>query len=321
MDAEQMDFVAIDFETANETRSSACSVGICLFKGGEIVDEYYTLIKPPGNRFSPFNVQIHGITPDDVREKPAFPDVWPRLSELLHNGSCVAHNASFDMSVLCQTLAEYGMPFPNLTFNCTRLIAKRTWPGLISYRLGTLAQSLGIVAPDHHALHDARACGQLAKLACQEIGVSSLDELVTKLDIQHGRILQGDISRTGHAISSRIVAARCHDAQRIKVDEIRPSTHNFDPSHPFFEKVFAFTGTLDSMPRRVAMQRVVDVGGVVGNGVTKDTNFLVVGELDYRTLASGETKSAKMRKAEALLAKGQDLEILSEADFLQLLVS
>ena len=67
------------------------------------------------------------------------------------------------------------------------------------------------------------------------------------------------------------------------------------------------------------MQTVVDVGGKVGNGVTKETNCLVLGEQDFHKFAEGQTKSSKLRKAEALKEKGRDIELLSERDYLEML--
>jgi DNA polymerase-3 subunit epsilon len=74
------------------------------------------------------------------------------------------------------------------------------------------------------------------------------------------------------------------------------------------------------MPRKEAMQEVVNVGGYCGNTVGANTNFLVVGELDYRQLKDG-LKSNKLKKADQIITEGGDLELLTEDEFLNLLKS
>ena len=121
-----MDCIAIDFETANAARSSPCSVGVVVIKGGEVADTFYRLIKPEGNDFDYFNISIHGITPEDVENEPEFPGIWEELKPLLESGLVIAHNASFDMSVLRHTLELYGLPFPDINYTCSRIIAKKS---------------------------------------------------------------------------------------------------------------------------------------------------------------------------------------------------
>src|SRR5690625_7957153 len=102
-----MDFIAIDFETANYNRDSACSIGVAQVKAGKIVDTYSSLIKPPNLNFEDKLTEIHGITVDDVHKAPTFIDVW---SEIIQRYSCkyiVAHNASFDVSVLRASISNH----------------------------------------------------------------------------------------------------------------------------------------------------------------------------------------------------------------------
>lgn len=98
--------------------------------------------------------------------------------------------------------------------------------------------------------------------------------------------------------------------------EIATANTDFDEDHPFFDKLFTFTGTLKSMNRKSAMQKVVDVGGQCGNGVTMKTNYLVVGIQDLTKFKDGVKKSSKMLKAEVYAQKGLDIEIIAEDDFL-----
>ena len=310
-----MEFAAIDFETANEQRSSPCSVGVVVTRNGETISSYHTLIKPRGCRFTEYNCGIHGITPDDVRDKPEFPEIWPLLRDFLESNVVLAHNASFDMSVLRATLSEYEIDFPEIKYGCTRLIAKSAWPGLISYRLALVTRLLGIEFQHHDALEDANACARIVCRAGRETESQSLDELAERLEFTFGAIhSSGD-----YCPPSGCYRAGNRNGSRIDIRSIKPLAVHRDPNRPFFAAAVAFTGTLKSMGRKDAMQAVVDKGGDVETGVTKRTCYLVVGDQDYRQFAEGCTKSSKMRKAEALLADGQDIEIIAEEDFLQML--
>lgn len=184
-----MEFVAIDFETANEQRASACAVGVCIYEPGQPPRTYSTLIRPREVRFNGINVQIHGITAADVRQAPEFPDVWRELLPLLAGRVVLAHNASFDMSVIRHSLNLYGLRYPALAYNCTVQIARGAWCDLPQYRLSDVASHLGITFKHHDALEDANCCAQIASRACQTKGCQSIDELAERLQLQHGRIL------------------------------------------------------------------------------------------------------------------------------------
>ncbi|CEI83447.1 exonuclease [Oceanobacillus oncorhynchi subsp. incaldanensis] len=151
-----MKFAAIDFETANEKRNSACSIGVVRFDEQEILDEYYSLINPMSD-FRSMNIRIHGIREDDVQDAPTFEDLWPALYEKLEGHIIVAHNASFDMSVLRQSLLKYDLRHPDFTSLCTVKISQRVWPHLENHRLHTVADYHDIPLIHHHALEDAKA--------------------------------------------------------------------------------------------------------------------------------------------------------------------
>ncbi|BAC13013.1 hypothetical conserved protein [Oceanobacillus iheyensis HTE831] len=166
-------FAAIDFETANEKRNSACSVGVVIMNDTEIIDEFYTLINPLAS-FRSGNVFIHGITEEQVQEAPTFAELWPTLSAYLEDTILIAHNASFDMSVLRQSLNKYDIPCPNYTSLCTVKISRLIWPQLENHKLHTVANHHGIALNHHHAMDDARASAKifLASLAEQKIGTT-----------------------------------------------------------------------------------------------------------------------------------------------------
>lgn len=187
----EMNIVAIDFETANSTRSSACSIGIVEYQNGEMVDEYYSLIKPKKNIFNSYNTFIHGITEDDVKDSPEFDELWMDIHRKLENNLVIAHNASFDMSVLRSVLDEYNIQYPTFSYNCSVNIAKKTWPGLPSYKLDVISNYLGIRLTHHHALEDAHAAAKVYLNAYKYVYATSNEDFLKKLSIEEGQIYQG----------------------------------------------------------------------------------------------------------------------------------
>jgi len=300
--------LALDFETANSKRSSVCAMGIAMIQGQEIVATFSWLIRPPELYFDPYNTYIHGITEEDVVNKPEFCELWDELRKYFDGRLVLAHNASFDVSVLRHVLDEYGIPYPTFTYLCTRVVAKRVWPGLSGYGLTTVCEGLGIEFRHHDAEEDAAACARLFVQACREIGAATSREFEERTGIANGRLFPNGyvpchISRSREALSA-----------------IRPTVADFKEHHPLFGKMVVFTGSLRSMVRKQAAQRVVDCGGRCAESVARDTNYLILGDSDFSKLR-GAAKSNKLRKAESLLAVGRDIEIISEEDFLRLLAA
>lgn len=151
-----MNFVTIDFETANSSRNSACSIGIVEVADGQIVSEYSRLINPQ-QHFDPMNISIHRITPSMVEHEPTFGELWPELLPYFENKHVVAHNAAFDMSVLRHSLDAAATGYPAFQYYCTYLLSKKVLNELPAHRLNQLAAYYGIELQHHDALEDARA--------------------------------------------------------------------------------------------------------------------------------------------------------------------
>lgn len=180
---DEMNYVAIDFETANRSRSSACSMAAVTVEDGQIVKTAYSLIRPPTLQFDYWNTKIHGITAQDVADKPTFADLWQKIKPHLENKVVIAHNAAFDMSVLRSVLNEYTLPYPRFQYVCTVDIARRVWRDSDNYKLSTLAERFAIKFDHHNALHDARACAMIALLAKEAVKAENFRHLTEKLQI------------------------------------------------------------------------------------------------------------------------------------------
>lgn len=158
------DFAAIDFETANGERSSVCSVGVVIVRGGEIVERIYRLIRPEPNYYLYWNTRIHGLTNADTDSAPPFPVVWAEIAQKIEGLPLVAHNSPFDEGCLKAVFRTYGMDYPDFRFYCTCRASRRVFKDeLPNHQLQTVAARCGYdLARHHHALADAEACATIA---------------------------------------------------------------------------------------------------------------------------------------------------------------
>lgn len=180
----KLDYIAIDFETANYYKNSACSVGLVRLIDGKETDSVYSLIHPAKMYFIPeWTETIHHISYDDVRDKPYFPEVWDTIVMPFINKTpdipLVAHNENmFDMPVIKNCCEYFGMEVPKLEYFDSLIVAKKTWPDLESHRLTALGEYFKIEYLAHDALEDSRTCGQIIKFAADKWGVNSIEELL-----------------------------------------------------------------------------------------------------------------------------------------------
>ncbi|MBT9133976.1 MAG: Exodeoxyribonuclease 10 [Firmicutes bacterium] len=186
-----MKFVALDFETANSCRSSICAVGIAKVIDGRIAERRSWLVRPKELRFDRINVSIHGITPAAVKDKPLFGELWPTVRDYFKDNCVIAHNASFDISVLRSALDEYRLPHPHVQYHCSVILAKRTWVGLTNYRLNTLAAHLSISLTHHDAEDDAVAAAEIVLRASRFHSAASLDDLCARTGTRQGLLYTG----------------------------------------------------------------------------------------------------------------------------------
>ena len=163
------DFAAIDFETANGHRSSVCSVGIVVVRGGMVADTFYSLIKPEPNYYNWFCQEVHGLGHEDTDDADVFPTVWAKVAPLIEGLPLVAHNKQFDESCLRAVMQVYQMDWPDYDFRCTLQTSRRKLRHLENHQLHTVAAACGYnLEHHHHALADAEACAAIAIKLMQE---------------------------------------------------------------------------------------------------------------------------------------------------------
>jgi DNA polymerase-3 subunit epsilon len=152
-------FTAIDFETANRDRHSACAIGVVRVENDCITQKHHFLIRPVSQQFE--FTDIHGLCWHDVVDAPCFGELWPLLEPLLNGVEVIAaHNAAFDQGVLYACCDFYGIARPTHRFLCTVKLARKTW-NLYPTKLPNVCDYLGIPLKHHQALSDAEACAQI----------------------------------------------------------------------------------------------------------------------------------------------------------------
>ena len=279
-------FGAMDVETANPDVASICEVGFVAFEGSEQVFEFSTLINPE-DWFSFFNVGLHGINDELVANAPTFPFLAQHMFPVIEGHLLVSHSP-FDRVAIERACEKYELQPPEVTWLDTAKVARRAWQerARSGYNLASVCAMLGYEFDHHDALSDAKAAAFVLLAACDATGMTIEDWL------------------------ERVAKRTPRKRERISAG-LEPN-----PDGPLVGEVIVFTGALE-MPRREAAVCAGDMGCRVTDGVTKHTTLLVVGDQDIARLA-GHEKSAKHRKAEELMAKGQRLRIVGESDFMEL---
>lgn len=332
-----LDFVAIDFETANSRADSACQFAAVVIEQGKIVHEVSWLIKPPRLYFSPQNIAVHGIRPEDVANQPSFAQVWKECHSLLEGRILVAHNARFDMGVLTSTLASHDIAIPRIDFSCTRLIAQRCWPGHASYGLAALAERFQIQFQHHDALEDSRTCGEVALRAAELLQADSFEDLEKKLFISRGVVSLGQISspktlkraRSAWPSGSRYSQPQPEvsygrqgvPSRKTKVD-VQVNTERIaalaGDDKPLAGRRIFFTGKLMGLTRLDAMALACSLGAVCDNDVGPSTDYVVMGQPDESSPVP-LTVLSKLQSNEVLGQRDKPIRLLSERQFIQLL--
>ncbi len=185
-----VDFTAIDFETANSHPSSACAVGLVRVRDGSVVERAEWLIRPPAGRdaFLPFNIKIHGITPDMVEQSREWGEQLAELRDFIGLDIAVAHNASFDMGVIRAACLETVSPTPKLKYLCSVQVSRKTYE-IPSHRLPLAAAAAGFAEFAHHdALADAEACAAIISDAAKRHDADDVTTLAKKIGVRIGQL-------------------------------------------------------------------------------------------------------------------------------------
>ncbi len=178
-----MNFTAIDFETANNLRSSACALGVVQVIDGKIVAKKEWLIRPMPFEVGYYQFRVHGLSAQLLEEKPTFDEVWSEIKPFLADTTLVAHNGKFDFGVLQAVMQQYEIPKIRFSTLCSLESAKKIWKGEPGYGLNTLATNkLNHQFNHHNAMEDAEVSALIVLKLAEELNVSSITELMKRIN-------------------------------------------------------------------------------------------------------------------------------------------
>ena len=280
------DYCVIDTETTGLSSyyDEIIEVGILKIRDGKVVDQYSQLIKP-NNAIDDFITYLTGITNKMLVNQPSIKDVEGEILDFLGDDIIVGHNTSFDIRFLNASFKE---TLKN-EYMDTMIFSRKIYPQLPHHRLSDLAKFLNLSNSQHRALADCTTTYQL-----YETIKSTMDERGLKL--------------------SNLWQCHSNGHPGIDIKAIKPKSNEIDEDNFFYGKHVVFTGKLEKMLRKDAMQIIVDLGGILDKSVNKNTNYLILGNNDYNAVLHGD-KSNKHKKAEKLKMEGNDINIIDEFTF------
>lgn len=281
-------YIVLDLETTgfDPDFSEIIEVGALKVSNGKVIDEFSSLVKPE-EEIDEFITKLTGITNAMVADAPAYDVVLKDLYDFIGNDLIVGFNTSFDINFIYDFGENINLIFNNDYVDVMRF-ARKLLPELPHHRLKDMPKALDFeITESHRALSD-----------CYTTLFSFL-KLRERIE---------DFESFKSSFKKR----------SIDLKEIKSDVKDFDETHPLFNKHCAFTGTLEKMVRADAVQALVNVGGIFDNSITKKTNYLIIGNTDFRKVKDG--KSSKQKKAEELKLKGNDIEVISENVFYDLIL-
>lgn len=286
-----MDYVAIDFETANAELSSACSIGIVAVTNDKIIYEKEYLINPQ-EEFSEFNITIHRITADMVVKEKTFAELWPEIKHFFFNTLVFAHNADFDVSVLRSLIEKYNLDVPNIKTGCTLKIAQRIWKNeLPNCRLNTLSDYLELIHHHHNALSDAFVCTKIIERAKRVKNVASEGELYQAL----GLVFGGYNEHKYWPSTKEYKKARTEDIVKVMA---------------VVDKVIAFGGKPKTTTKKAFVEKLLISGACIARSINRSVDYFICLENCPKT---------KLAQVQLYKNKGCKIITLEEKEILELL--
>ena len=180
-----MKVTAIDFETANNSAASICSVGISVLEDGCAEPVYYSLIKPEHNvrKFNYWNIRVHGIRPADVADAPDFRQVYQEILPYFEDAVVCAHNAKFDMGCLKAACRNCGLPVPSIRFFDTLAMSRIMFPDMEHHRLDDMCACLNVDLDHHNAASDAYGCLMIVLQTMNLTGIYEIEDLLQHMGV------------------------------------------------------------------------------------------------------------------------------------------
>ena len=291
-------YVVVDTETTGLSPAwdHIIEIGAVRYRNGYEVDRFASLVQPPsyddGTFVDSFITELTGITNEMLAEAPPAKEVLEAFDLYLGEDLILGYNVGFDVNFFYEKYLRYlGKPFANNYIDIMRF-SRKLYPDMAHHRLKDMVKKFQIKQEhSHRAVADVEATQQCYRLMMEE---------------------------ALRIYASEEAFQRAFSRKRYRAASICADTSKANPDSPLYGRYCVFTGKLEKYTRKEAMQIVADLGGIMEDGVTKKTNFLILGNNDY-CKAIKDGKSAKHKKAEKLKLSGQDIEIIPETVFYDML--
>lgn len=290
-----LQYVCIDVETTGLEYEFCDIIELAAARviDGQISETFSALVNP-GYKLPDFITDLTGITNEMLSGAPKIGDVLTRFLDFCGDNIIVGHNVNFDVNFISYAAENLGKSFLNDYIDTLR-IARKLFPEKEHHRLFEVAQYCCVEQPQQHRagadVETTVACFEkMRALALADRSEAAFVDLFMRHQIPIGAVMK----------------------------DMQPRVCEFDDTHPFFGKRIVFTGALSRMTRKDASQLVLDVGGIPADSLNKETNFLVIGNEDFKSCVKNG-KSTKMLKAEQMQKKGIDIQVISEDLFFEML--
>lgn len=279
-DTEELSFpnvyIALDLETPNRKNDSISQIGLLLIKNGKIDSNFSTLLNPE-SPFDPINSKLTGLNSSSVIHAPNLPTYWPHIEKLFESYVTVAHNASFDLSVLSKALSHYGIPVPKIRYVCTYVESMNKMPELNKHNLAALASHYNInTLKEHSACDDARVC----HLIFENMKKDGFQFIISEYN---NTICSDDLveeSSKNTTVPHSDIALPFSDCSEVLFDGKR----------------FVLTGIFSRIEKEVISDYVTDHGGRVTSAVSGKTDYIIIGSTPAPEWKYGDYGS-KIKKA------------------------
>lgn len=289
----KFDHIAIDFETANQNRISACALGLVFIKNDRIAYQTSFHIKPPETeKFLSRNIEIHGITAEDVDYAMTFDELWEcELSKYFNQNLIIFHNASMDLSVLKNLFALYSIKGYEIEYLDTMQLAAKTGN---PKKISELAEKFEIEYIDKHNPEiDAKVCayvfGELAEL------YPDYKELVKSLNYQDAQKKIIRKKETAEVKNQNLDYVQAYSLDKGEIEKI-----------VIKNKAFIFTGEITT-DRYLAKEFIKQNGGIIKSGISSKLDYVIIGA-DF-----GWSKIQKVHELNE--KKNCKIKILTNSDF------
>lgn len=145
--------IALNIETPNSDRNSICNIGLTIGDTENCLSTNITI-----NPEVPVEDIPDGMTEEQILSSPTLKDIWPGMSRLFDGALVIAHNASYDLTILKKALNAGGLQAPDFSQACTYRMSRKFHPEFDSYKLGSICDHYGIPLDVTNAVSHSDAC-------------------------------------------------------------------------------------------------------------------------------------------------------------------